>query len=257
MNTFGQAVSEQNFALVSRYIGWGDPSDRGLWFIGIEEGSYIYEDREDILRRVGEGRVTQDGEITYWENPNEPLAKATDQSRFLHHGWAAVHIPSWASKIASSISRGCKLGWESEWRQYRERKLWTPGSKVFNANLFPLPRPRTKDRPSRYEQLFGVNLDSPNAYIEQCSERHRWLRDFWNKKRPEATICFGKANWNVFKKVLQLSSQTADRRMNGCLEFHESDSQHVILTPFFGRGMNTMLLKEVIGQLKKWRVSIP
>jgi hypothetical protein len=37
-----------NFEIVSRYLGWRDPNNHGLWFVGIEEGSYTYESVEDI-----------------------------------------------------------------------------------------------------------------------------------------------------------------------------------------------------------------
>ena len=40
--------ASHNFDLVSRYLGWGDPTGHGLWFIGIEEGSYSYESAADI-----------------------------------------------------------------------------------------------------------------------------------------------------------------------------------------------------------------
>jgi hypothetical protein len=235
----------RNFELVSRYMGWGDPGDRGLWFVGIEEGSYTLQSREDILERQKD--VVTEGEITYRPS-SEPMVPGG--RRFSDWGG---HIPAWVSKIATRLSKR-----QLDWREYRENWLWMPGSRVFNANLYPLPKQRVVTKTPQYVSLFGVNTSDVAHYQNRCEVRHRRLGTFWKSKRPTATICFGKGEWPKFKDVFGLVGNPAKTSRDSKVECYEVDGRVVILTPFFGNsGMSDARAQEIVGILKARDLKLP
>ncbi len=241
-----QDAAAVNFEIVSRYLGWGDPNNHGLWCVGIEEGSYTYESAEDIRMRLRE--VVTDSGITYHPS-SEPVVQ--DHSRF--SDWAG-DIPTWVAKIASGLSKTC-----ADWRQYRETRLWLAGSHVFNANLYPLPKQRIETKPAQYARLFGVDSgDFGSYYRDRCNSRHQLLRSYWQAKEPGATICFGKREWPKFREVFGIAGTLSGATRDGGIERYEIMGRGFILAPFFGRGaMTDERARAIVRILREWNVTLP
>ena len=94
---------------VNGWLGWGDP-ERGLWFIGVEEGAAFTATKISSMR----GKTYQSDcgpAVRNW-----PIAVRT-------------------ARIV------CELTGNPAHADYRNSKMWRPGSRVFNGNLLPLGRP--------------------------------------------------------------------------------------------------------------------
>jgi hypothetical protein len=251
MENAEQSDAARNFDLVARHIGFGDPENHGLYFVGIEEGTYTYESEGQIRTKLA--LMCRDGDITYDPSPDPPNG---DWPRFRVRGWTG-QVPDWTAKVARAVSKHC-MGTGMDWRTYREQYLWVRGWRVFNANLYPLPRQSMTTRPENYPQLFGVDMRDQDAYIERCRDRLQWLGIYWHRMQPAATICFGKSEWPRFREVFDLDRTIAVRSDDGRTEYYQRGAQKFILTTFFGFGaMSCARAKHIVQQLKAWDVSIP
>lgn len=97
------------FQIVNNWLGWGDP-EKGLWFIGMEEGATF---SEDVASRKGKQfDPVRDGEDLNWNVANT-TAKVVSQ---------LLGVPNYS--------------------EYRDSIMWREGSRVFNGNLLPLGKPK-------------------------------------------------------------------------------------------------------------------
>lgn len=241
--------TDQNidFARVSRYLGWGDPHGHGLWFIGIEEGSYSYESRRDIERRLAE--VISDGEALIYRSPGYP-------EQF--HDARRSQVPNWQARIASAVSRTFSQG-RMTWQEYRDQLLWQPGYRVFSTNLYALPKKSVSSHPAAYAELFGVSCDGFCGYYRSgCEQRHNILSQYWGDKKPSVTVCFGKTEWPTFRRVLGLDRLSPAAESSDGLQFFSVEPGAVILTPFFGRfHMTKERLNWIVEKLRTTNLVLP
>ena len=97
----------------------------------------------------------------------------------------------WQSQIATSLSRTTH-GVD----EYARRCLWFHGYGVFQANLYPLGKPRCHQWPSHYKDLFGLGPADQERYkLIVRKKRFPLIRQFQSRHRPQATICFAKTCW--------------------------------------------------------------
>jgi hypothetical protein len=218
------SIGNELFHTVNRWLGWGDP-ENGLWFIGMEEGAAF-----------DESVATRRGKVF------EPVSGG--------------HRLDWpvATTTAKVVSRLLGLG---DHTAYRDTMLWRKGSRVFNGNLLPLGRPRRASWPDQYERLFEVRYAAYAAYFGTAEEeRFNQFREFRQKMKPQAVVCFGKGFWSHFERVFVANPD--DRRFgeNGTVVF---ETDRVILTGHFsyGRWMPNKAVTFVANTLSRWRVSLP
>ncbi len=111
------------FEAVNRYLGWGEPEE-GLWFIGLEEA-----DEWDC--------PTEQEVISASEKLGE-VSLPAESPNFAALGFKGLQIRCVLSRVMSAVSeRGKSLG--GDW--YLNNRLWRPGSRGFQANLYPLGKP--------------------------------------------------------------------------------------------------------------------
>jgi hypothetical protein len=172
------------FKIVNSYLGWGDPGEGGIWFVGIEEASdwgIVDEDYPDEVQI-------------------DPLERAWRQikrlDQRLQDGW--YEYSRWKPKerkspvlevmaeIASDSSGGC-----SSLVDYKKDQLWRAGCKVFQTNLYPLGRPTTSSWPPHYKKLFDLEQADFSRYEERVKKRLDKIKVRWVESEPQATVCFG------------------------------------------------------------------
>ena len=214
------AMPTESFERACRYLGWGDPSGNGLWFIGLEEGGEPFTG----ANQVNAWFTQDDGRGYYWDGEFLLAAPVEDAVPFPHGSFGNSKIPHWEAKIACRASAS-----ELVWPQYKDSMLWRAGRKVFHANLFPLPKKAADDWPSHFEKTFGFAKNDFAQYRAAVkSPRQRWFLDFWKARKPTATICFGTTAWQDFRELLELDERVADLSINSKLQIFEP--QRVILT---------------------------
>jgi hypothetical protein len=228
---------------VCQHIGWGDPAENGLFFVGIEE---TLSWRAEDIARHSENSV-QEGGLTYYAAEGNPDDRPRTKTR----------IPQWVSKIACRTSKSFRNHADSKaWSKYSDQRLWMKGSGVFNANLFPLGKPRTKDWPEGYKTLFDVGSKETAEYEAAVRQiRYPALRKFWTSRRPAATVAFGKRYWPKFESAFDLNGFNS-LSSDGRLKFYPD--KRFILAPFFGYWhMSDAVVESICTQLDRWNVSIP
>jgi hypothetical protein len=225
-----------NFEIAAHHIGWGDPAESGLFFVGIEETLHW---RPEDLERYTNANRDADG-ATY-----DPVDGANSDRK-----QTQTQIPQWVSKIACQVSQT-----RLDWREYRSTRLWLPDSHVFNANLLPLGKPRMSDWPDDYKRLFDLGRSDMPAYQSAVQElRYPVLRRFWRRYKPVATVAFGESHWSGFEAAFELQGSGSAR--HGSIKAHPSEQ--FILAPFFGLGhMSDAIAANISQQLLAWGVSVP
>src|SRR5262245_50796899 len=189
---------------INSWLGWGDP-DAGLWFVGIEEGAKF-----------------------------SPLKIAAMRGRRYS---PVLEVRERRSPIALRTARiVCLLAGTEDAREYARARMGWPGSKVFNANLFPIGKPSLSAWPSNYKRLLGVTRAEYLARRDTLSaERAAFFRQLRADRQPQAVICFGKSCWTRFEEVFVRAS-ARPRRPDRTLDILAYESDRVILTPHFSRG---------------------
>ncbi len=231
----------EEFKIVNKLLGWGDPKN-GLLFIGVEEGcSWQCDSSSEIIetkKKIQEIASKSQSHITY-ENSEE-------------RGSVNWPIAIVTSKIASRVSSS-----ELDWREYRKKLLWLNGSQVFNGNLLPLGKPNLKQDtwPTGYEKLFGYASTDYGSYIRKVeSDRYKAFQNFVKENSPQAIICFGKSHWKEFEEVFVSKNSLVPEYQDEKTKVFEN--KKVILTRHFSNGMPDATVTFIAKQLKKWKVSI-
>ncbi len=231
------------FDIVNRYLGWGDRK-RGIWFIGCEEADAVgqsYAEIRQAYKKLGEWKPTLPEK--HWRRQKG--------GRTVREYTCKIVVP------LSELVRKRGYDWRTDWRKYSELHLWRVNRQVCQANLLPLGRPNMNDSPEFLEKLAKFGFEDYEAYIE-CVRRTRFprLREMRNYSTPQAVVCFGMENWDLFRELWLLESQPTPLA-EGDIEDYEDE--RVILTPFF-RGGNHMMSngrsKLVSDKLLSWGVSI-
>lgn len=200
----------KNFKILNEFKGFGEPSGK-IWFIGIEEAGVWSKDPNECKKEI-EGYRNSRG--FRYNDGNDSLN-------------SPVYVT--ISKIMSELN-----GNGMDWSAYRKLNLFREGSDVFQMNLFPLGKKRVVDWPGHYKAVFGYGKEDYKRYISNVkTTRFQMLEDFWNKKSPEVTICFGKTYWSEFQKLLNLNGHHETYEDGFIILYRE---ERVVLTPFFGHG---------------------
>lgn len=233
-----------NLEKVLRGIGWGDPTG-GLWFVGLEgAGAWIDQDELDGFDK--RPAAIHDGDIIY-ECSDPPSSEAAE-----HKHDPRGQVWRWQSQISSSLSRT-----RHEVDEYARRCLWFRGYGVFQANLYPLGKPRLSQWPSHYQALFGLGpLDQERYKLIVRKKRFPLIRQFQLRHRPQATICFGKSCWTEFEDLFDLWESPADPDSDGDVRLYFD--KRTMLVPFLGVGqMSDELARRIIARLVDWKVCLP
>jgi hypothetical protein len=128
---------------------------------------------------------------------------------------------------------------------------------VFQANLYPLGKPRLNEWPGHYQELFGLGpLDQERYKLIVRKRRFPLIRAFQQQHRPQATICFGKTCWTEFEDLFDLWETPADSDSDGSIRLYSE--KRTMLVPFLGVGqMSDELAHRIIATLGDWKVSLP
>jgi hypothetical protein len=226
------------FECVNRCLGWGEPA-RALWFIGLEEGS-------------DSTSASTQAEVIEWYaargNPEFlPCDDAMDYSTLKHEG---ALIRSYTSRIANAVSRSP----ENTWQEYRTRRLWKTGCRLFQANLYPLGKARRRDWGSNFGELYGFS-DRETYETHVRRTRFAKIKLLWKQSEAQAVVCFGKEAWEDCRKIFDVKS-LVEVIAEGTIHVHRPEK--VILTPFFANGhMSKAKATEVATRLGAWGVEIP
>lgn len=234
------ATAKERFELACSELGWGD-AERGLWFLGIEEGSEWGEgDEQRIEHHYAHRLYFRNDALEAKREPN----RATNKSR----------IDVVEAKIAYPLSRSAG---STSFEQYREG-LWSDGSKVAHGNLYPLGKRALSKWPEHYAQLFGYGAND--------ADHRRYRSDVWKIRvaryaaaraelRPQAIVCLGTTHRNEFRGALGLAAPGREAERG---KVYVYDEERVILAPHFAYGhlpdARTALISAI---LKEWGVDLP
>lgn len=233
-------AQDANFSKMLAHAGWGDPIG-GLWFVGIEEGSGWSGSAEAVERWFEERResIRTLGEMTYEIGANCEGLPASSRSKVRY--WEQAIVDRMRERDGTSPP-------------YIAPPLWSPGSRVFHTNLYPLARPSVAAWPEYFNAMFGVsNRDSYKEAVER--RRFRMLRETRRAAGVQATVCFGKSYWPDFERALALEQEQPRTESGGKLK--RFDGARVIFTPFFGYWhMKASLADDVAAILREWGVKL-
>jgi hypothetical protein len=226
------------FECANRCLGRGEASG-GLWFVGLEDADDCGP--ED----------TQPDVIEYYAKQGNPEVLPCDDRDWskLRSGLA---IRAYTCKIANTLSREPM----DTWKAYLQQRLWKTGCQLFQANLYPLGKPRRADWGSNFGEVYGFSAehrDDYERYVRQT--RFPEIARLWRRSKPQAVVCFGKEAWCDFRQVFDVQSP-ADVIAEGAIRVHTAEK--VILSPFFARWhMSNARAQQIANRLVEWRVSIP
>jgi len=231
------------FEKLCRYLGWGDPNNHGLWFIGLEEGGTARSVRqtEDWFREQSD--LVRDGDIIYGGD----TYPSCSPNRFAK--WES-RVPYYAASIACAVSAS-----GLDVYGYMQQCLWRPGQGVFNANLYPLQKSEWNSWPDECIELSGFKQQQWPEYKDLVRDtRHQWLYSYLSAKKPQAVVCFGMVGWPYFCEALRLAER--EPSPYGIVSYPE---ERVLLVPFFDNrqmgGGKASRIADIL--LKEWNVSIP
>ena len=232
-----ESRATEDFEIVNQWLGWGEPND-GIWFIGVEEAygwsfdspKKLAENREKLRTMKGMGHTEYRDKSTRVDMDFKVAEKT--------------------AKIAS-IANGNDM---SEWRQYREEKLWLKGCKVFNGNLLSLgKRSLAHGLPQGFVELFGFGENDYGSYFEKVKhERFEAFKRFRNEHRPRAIVCFGMSHWIQFKELFAIIDEKAIIETELKTQVYELN--RVILTRHFSNGMPDQTLEFIGRKIALWNI---
>lgn len=249
----GKLSPARSFEIVNGYLGWGDPGEKGIWFVGIEEA--------DEWGKPEKGY--------HEENEMEELDRARKQIErfkdFTKGGWYscdttdADYKPTGTPVFRNIAQIVCKFSAsERDLRRYREDHLFREGCRVFQANLFPLGKPKSTDWPELYKQLFGYGKDDIKLYEKEV-EKTRFGKMFqrWSESKPQATICLGRGYVDKFKNLFGLPEQFKDLHPYILCD----ESRKILITqhfssPHWNRGISEKL-EVIAAKLAEWKLALP
>jgi len=190
------------FNILNSFKGFGEPNN-GLWFIGIEEGG------------------------SWNEDPARDIKMYEEYSA----GYFLSSCAGNRSKIYETISKTVCESASISWQNYKDKILFQKDCGVFQANLYPLGKPKVKTWPDYYKKLFGYGKTDISDYRENVRQtRFPMLRKFWDQSMPIATVCFGSTFWADFRCLLKLNEDKA--KPHGNFPFQLYETEKVVLHDF-------------------------
>lgn len=239
------------FHIVNKCLGWGDPPIEGIFFIGLEEASSWDDSGADKIKIERLKQCLDQG--LYGEPIDDGVLKKnrehfTKKSKEEQSRKRFSDVPRIMSKVIleSGFDQGFKSTAKAE--DYWFNKLFQKGSRVFQANLYPLGKPRLKDE--LFENtltLFDINSAQYSALIHDNIERFNRIRQFREHCKPAVTICFGKAGWTDFRGVFGLEAISSST--DNSFEVHKNE--RIILAPFFwNKDMGNDNVRKLANQIK-------
>ena len=206
------------FEAANSRLGHGEP-ERAVWFVGLE-----YADAPGTAEEA----------LREYERDHEPetgaaVARPRGEPDFSGLGRKGLAIRLLTSRILRAVSKDADAhGHHHRW--FMKHHLWWPGSETFQANLYPLCRPRHDSRwPESFRTEFG--LAGWQDYERRVREqRFPLLRRYWAESERKAVICFGMGEWPRFTEAFQVTSE-ARELVPGRVMVHRDE--RVVLTPFF------------------------
>lgn len=244
---------ETAFNIVNRYLGWGDPGEKGIWFVGIEEaGSWGNTEKE----------YPNEGQISKLDRARKQIKRFIDHTRCNWYSCDTEDAPYKPTKtrvfpnIAKIVCNFSTI--ERDRKKYRENHLFREGCRIFQANLFPLGKPSTANWPDYYKDLFGYGKDDRGLY-EREVERTRFDEIYrrWSESKPQATICLGRSYEDKFGKLFCLRE--------GFKELHPfilcNESQKILITQHFSSPHWSNCVSDKVriinDMLMKWELKLP
>lgn len=208
------------FKIVNEYLGWGDPCVDGYWFVGLEESDEFPD--PNIKPEFYEQYKKEDPYVSKEYKENLKIHKGRDRWWILSEIMVGL----------KNLKAGKEINFDKkETDDYLKNVLFEKGSKVFQANLYPLGRKRFGSSfKDHYSKTFGINQNEYKRYYSIVSEtRFPQLYKFWKQCSPRFTVCFGKAEWETFK-LLFLKQEEKEFRQEQCIIIFTNSK--IILTPY-------------------------
>lgn len=138
------------FEIVNGYLGWGDPGEKGIWFVGIEEaGEWGKPETEHPIEEKMNELDRARKQIERFKDRTKGNWYSCDATDTQYKPRRTPVFPN-VAKIVCKFSAS-----EKDCEKYRKNHLFREGCRVFQANLFPIGKRKTTEWPEYYKQLFG------------------------------------------------------------------------------------------------------
>jgi hypothetical protein len=191
---------ETAFNIVNRYLGWGDPGEGGIWFVGIEEADPWGEPDKEY---------PNDGQMSKLDRARNQIKSFKDRTRCNWYSCDtadALYKPTRTRVFPNIAKIVCNFSTiEKDRKNYRDNHLFREGCRVFQANLFPLGKPNTAKWPDYYKDLFGYDKGDRELYEEKVKEtRFKEIYRRWSESKPQVTICLGRSYEDKFGELFNL-----------------------------------------------------
>lgn len=217
----------RNFNILNKFKGFGNPMG-SIWFVGIEESLEIKSAQLDNIIDL------------YKKNylAVKPKEIAKDQKNF---GKSYTKTYDIMSKIVT----------DENWKSYKNDNLLQQNSNEFQMNLYPLGKKSTSLWPMEYNNIFLFK--SYQEYLNIVKkERFPMLKEYWEDKNPQITICFGISFLQDFKELFDLNDSKEVIQKEASIFYYPTEK--IIITPFFdNRNMGWKrinLVKKILTTLK-------
>lgn len=241
------------FKIVNGYLGWGDPAEKWIWFIGIEEA--------DPWGKIEKGypKEAQMNPLDRAKNQIKRFEERTQGNWYSCATTDEVYKPTRTPVFRNIAQIVCKFSAkEKDCKTYREKRLFREGCRVFQTNLFPLGKPKTTEWPDYYKQLFGYGKDDIRLYEEEVENtRFPEILRRWSEGEPQATICLGQDYVHKFKNLFGLPEQ-----FNNLHPYILCDESRKILitqhfsSPHWNKGISEKL-EVIAAKLAEWKLTLP
>ena len=233
------------WSAVNRLLGWGDAVPGGVWFVGLEQQK---EWSEEDIRSVNVSA--------------EYLFLPVDKAGRVE-GRSGATIRRMTARIASSVSTEYqRVDCELRTIEYAKR-LWWAGSKLCQANLFPLGKSSFDEWPPNYAEWFGF---TSAADFRNCVRPMRYpiLRNAFSDLEPQAVVCFGADCWAEFRDAFDVregSLLCVEESPRGSTSirarFYRRGSSTFVHCPFLARPMTIDLARKIGNRLFALGVRLP
>ena len=279
-------IPTREFDQVNKIFGWGDPGNptsRGIWFIGIEEGSnWIEDSKKSLLAEKSQanqpptdvevlGRARVQIHEYYEKSKVTGFTPLTGEEK-----WGKSPVRSYCSKIAFQFSTAIRERFGDHLYRddcrieaskiYQNTILWMPGSGVCNANIFPLGQAIEKGNElyKLFGELFGLSKNDLKEYKKDLEEYKKYMsltrfmhmRRCWEHCQPQATICYVGERYKSYIEEL-FKIVTPWKPLDGNGSVFSNDDNRILLTLHFSRpGMSDQRANLIAGQLEKWEVKL-
>lgn len=191
-----------DWARIERFIGYGRV-DAPVVFLGMEEGG----DNDKLLPDlIGRSRSDQIAEIAHQRTIQRTWRVMCD----LMLRRSGIGDPTAAQRLA-----------------YQQEQLGKRNGETLVAELMPYPSRRASDWPKIYEQRFTTRPD----YLSGLAPKRRdLLRNTLQSSPRELIVCYGKAHWDHYRAMFDLSSRPGPVPQ---IEIGDWGSARVVLAPHF------------------------